>query len=203
MKAFNPWALFWRFVLFVGLVAPFVACHPVYVPRAQLQAGKASATQAGAVRAPAIAESRESRRSIPLPAASQLLFDDSRPGLLALRLSQDSVLLESSTADRVSGPESFPPPSPPSPQEKARGKAVFWMWIGLPAGVVALLFGLVRNWDLVALGGGAVAGACALGLFVAAHPVLFAVAGVGVALAVVGPWLWHTRIRPAIAAAPA
>lgn len=63
--------------------------------------------------------------------------------------------------------------------------------VGLAVG----LFGLVRGWDFVMYGGGAVAGACAFALFIQAHPLVFVVIGIGVALKIVGPLLWHTKLK--------
>lgn len=104
----------------------------------------------------------------------------------------------------VTGPSAFAPPAPPTPTDEAAGRASLFMRLGLVAGVAAAAFGLVRGWDWVAYGGGAIAIACVVGLSLAAVPPwLWTLFGIGAAACVIGPTIWHTKIKPKAFAAQA
>jgi len=70
-----------------------------------------------------------------------------------------------------------------------------WFWIGTLVGLAAGIFGLVRGWDLIMYGGGAIAAACLFAIFVQNYPWILAIIGIGAALAVAGPYLWHTKVK--------
>lgn len=97
---------------------------------------------------------------------------------------------------RATGPTSFTPPAPPTPTDEAAGRASLWFRLGLVAGIAAGIFGLVKGWDAVAIGGGAIAAACLVALSLAAIPVwVWITLGVGAAAIVGGPALWHLRVK--------
>lgn len=168
-------------------------------PFASIRSGAAELTQTGPALVPAKAETVTNRATIPLPAGTEIrvvpVFPDRPEQGFAFTLPSPAPLTVETVADRVSGPQAFTPPLPPSPSEISTGRAVLAYRIGLALGIAVALFGLVRGWDFVMYGGGTVAAGCAFGLFVESHPVLFAVLGIGVAVAVVGPYLWHTKLK--------
>lgn len=178
--------------------ALLVGCR-VSAPAGMVEAGGSKLTQTGAAQVPASAETVTNRATIPLPKGTEIrvvpVFPDRPEQGFAFTLPEAAPLMVESTAERVKGPQAFTPPAPPSPAEISTGRAVLGYRIGLALGIAAAIFGLVRGWDLVMYGGGAIAAGCAFGLFVQSHPVLFALLGVGVALAVVGPWLWHSKLK--------
>jgi MFS family permease len=78
------------------------------------------------------------------------------------------------------------------------------MRLGLVAGIAAGVFGLVKGWDFVAWGGGAIAAGCVAGMALASVPPwLWAVFGVGAAACVIGPVIWHTKLKPRAVPSPA
>lgn len=154
----------------------------------------ATVSQTGDAKTPAKVETNTSTRTVPLPAGTRIVFDE-KLGTVTLQLSQDSTLRTQTTIEKAEAPQAFTPPAPPTPQEEVAGKVHGWFWVGLVIGVAAGLFGLVRGWDFVMYGGLTVAAACAFALFVQAHPLVFVLIGLGVALKFVGPILWHTKLK--------
>jgi hypothetical protein len=59
---------------------------------------------------------------------------------------------------------------------------------------------LVRGWDFIAYGGGAIAAGCFTGMALASVPAwLWAVFGVGATACIIGPVIWHTKLKPTAA----
>ncbi len=163
-------------------------------PAARSTAGSAHIQQTGDAAQPAKASSDATAAKVPLPAGSVVSF--AADGSMSAKLSGESLFSAETRRDTVTGPQAFTPAAPPTPAEEAKGKAALWLRLGLVAGLAAGAFGLVKGWDLLGLGGGAVAGACFLGLSIEEMPVwLWIVLGVGGALAVAGPSLWHLRLK--------
>lgn len=187
-----------RLLLACWLLMP-AACAVIPKPakpaRAAVSAGSAAVSQSGAAEVPARATVAEKSNSVPLPAGSELLFDVELGRLAAVKLSQASTLTTSERTETAEAPRAFTPPAPPSPAEIAQGKAVLWAWAGLIAGAAAGLFGLVRGWDFVALGGATVAIACACAIFVVRHPAVFAVVGIGAGVICTAVAVWHLRLK--------
>lgn len=171
-------------------------------PAATIAAGGSSVTQTGTADVPARAEVMEESRSVPLPSGSELLIDE-RAGTVSVRLSSATTLTSATRTERAEAPRAYQPRAPPTPSDLADGRATLLYRVGLAVGLALGVFGLVRGWDLVMYGGGAIAAACAAGLFVARHPTLFAVIGLGAALAVVGPIIWHAKLKRLPTPAPA
>jgi hypothetical protein len=108
------------------------------------------------------------------------------------------------TESAATGPAAFEPPAPATPTEEAAGLASLWMRLGLVAGIAAGVFGLVKGWDFVAWGGGAIAAGCVAGMALASVPPwLWLVFGVGAAACIIGPVIWHTKLKPKVASSPA
>jgi len=193
MKALLPFLFALVFLLMpTGCkLVPYVAKSP----KATTTTGNATVTQTGDAATPAKAQSDTQTAVLPVPAGSVVTVNESA-GTLGVTLATDSTLTLSTRRDVVTGPQSFTLPAPPTPSDEAKGKAALWLRLGLVAGLAAGGFGLVKGWDLLGIGGACVAGACFLGLSIEAIPVwLWVVLGVGGALAVTGPALWHWKLK--------
>ncbi len=152
----------------------------------------------GDAKVPAKVDTKQTNTSIPLPEGSRFVFDQTL-NTMTLTLSKASSLSVQQTATAVQGPTAFEPEKGPTVSELAKAKGDFWtslgLKIGLALGVAGALFGLVRSWDLVMWGGTAVAGACAFGIFIEQHPLLLLFIGLGIAAALIGPLLWHVKLK--------
>lgn len=180
---------------FVGLVALalLVGCVKTR-SKGSIKSNQIELSSAGDVKEAAQGSQKKSETTVPVPANSTI---ESKPdGSVKITVSKPTELRSTTSDTSIS---TAVPPPPPSPEDEANAKATFWTTLGLRAAValgsVGLIFGLVKDWDLVAIGGGSVAGAGLFGLFVQRHPVLFIFIGLGVTCAIVGPWLWHTKLK--------
>lgn len=151
-------------------------------------------TQTGDAQVPASVSTKTATASIIVPAQS-IVWKNEQTGALEYRLAKDAPLTTVTRTEEAKAPTAFAPPAPPTPAELSDGKMVMFYRIGLVVGIAAALFGLVRDYTLVMIGGGCVAGACLFGLFVQSHPVLLIIIGLGVALKFVGPYIWHTQLK--------
>lgn len=135
---------------------------------------------------------------LPIPEGSTFVFNE-KLATVTLTVSKATSLALNRTETKVEGPKSFTPDKAPTIAEEKAAESDFWTMLGLRAGIAigaALgIFGLVRSWDMVMYGGIAISGACLFGLFVQKHPVLLAVIGLGVAACVIGPIIWHTKLK--------
>lgn len=176
-------------VIMPGCVSPKNWFHKV---SAVVKTPTTEVRQAGDVAQPAQVTTQTTKTDVPIPAGSTITIvtpaktDDKKP---------DPVLVSTSTTEHVVGPTSFQPSAPPTPSQLADGQVKIWFWIGLAIGLAAAIFGLVRDWNFVMYGGIAVASACAFAIFVQAHPLVFVVIGLGIALKFAGPWFWHTQMK--------
>ncbi len=147
---------------------------------------------------PAKVNTSQTNGIMSVPVGSVVVFDE-KLGTATLTLSKDTQIAVNRKETAVHGPVAFTPDKAPTISEelnaKSDAKMKIWYGIGMAVGVALAIFGLVRQWDLVMYGGVAIAGACAFCLFVQTHPVLFAVIGLGVAAAVIGPIIWHTKLK--------
>lgn len=177
-------------------------------PVAKVKAGLAAVAQRGAAEVPARAEVATSRASLPLPAGTRVEVAPPAPKAapdspfisqnlpVTVTLPAPSVLTVETTAERASAPQAFTPPPPPSPSDLAAGRALWIFRIAIFAGVVAGLFGLIRGWDFVAIGGGCIAAGGLLGLALDAVPAwLWAILGAGAAISATGWAVWHFKMR--------
>lgn len=179
----------------LGLLAGCTTARRVVSPVARLiTPSGVTVSQEGDAKTPAKVETNTATRTVPLPAGTSIIFDE-KLGTVTLQLSKDSTLRTETRIERAEAPQAFTPPAPPSPVEETAAKVHGWFWVGLVIGVAGALFGLVRHWDFVMYGGIAIAGGCAFALFVQAHPLVFVLIGLGVALKVVGPLVWHTKLK--------
>lgn len=202
--------VFWFILWVLSWLPMFAGCQSK--PFAAVRSAAGAVTQRGPVSVPARAETLTSTATLPLPAGSRVEVSNPAPAAapgggtsqggalsvpagLSVTLPEPAVLTVQTVQDRISGPQSFAPPSPPSPVEIAAGKAAWLYRLGLLIGAAVGVFGLVRGWDFVMYGGAAVAAACGFAMFAESHPVLFFVIGGGIVLAVVGPLLWHTKLK--------
>lgn len=151
-------------------------------------------TQTGDAQVPASVSTKTTTQSMTLPTGT-LVWQNREKDLIQYQLARDTPLTTTVRAEEAKAPQSFTPPAPPTPAEEADGKAVLYYRIGVVVGIAAALFGLVRDYTMVMVGGGCVAGACLFGLFVKSHPALLVIIGLGVALKFVGPILWHTQLK--------
>jgi hypothetical protein len=165
-----------------------------------------SATPSGGViltgdaQSPAKVNTAQTTSTLKLPEASTLVLNE-KLGTLTVTLSKASEMAVNRTETAVEGPKAFTPDKAPTISEEMDAKSDAKVKIGLYAcvliGGVAGIFGLVRNWNLVMMGGFATAAAGLFGLFVQRHPLILLVVGLGVALKIAGPFLWHTKLKHA------
>ena len=186
-----------RLCVVLALAALLTGCQtgPAAPARATATAPSGlTVSQSGAALVPATATAKDDARTVQIPAGTVAEFND-KLGTLRLTFSAASVLTQTVKTESVTAPQSFTPPAPPSPAEIADGRAVLWYRVGVVLGIAAGLFGLVRAWDFVMWGGLTVAAACLAGLFIQSHPILILFLGVGAALMVAGPALWHLKLK--------
>lgn len=143
-------------------------------------------------------EIKKDESVIILPEGSTFDFNE-KLGTIRLTLSKKSQITLNRTETAIEGPKSFTPDKAPTIQEEKRAESDFWTDIGMKVGMVLggaiALFGLVRGWDMVMLGGAAISGASMAGIFLSRNPGLFLLIGGGLALSVAGPYLWHTKLK--------
>lgn len=155
-------------------------------------------TLSGDAKIPAKVDTKKTDSVLTIPEGSRFEFNE-KLGIMSLLMAKASQIALNRTETAITGPIAFDPPKQPTVKEIAEAKSDYWtalgLKLGLAAGVAASLFGLVRGWDFVMYGGGCVAAACAFGIFVEKHPLLLALIGLGAAAAVVGPWIYHTKIK--------
>ena len=178
-------------------------CGIVKMPK-QAETPSVVISEAGGVRLdgdakqPAKVDTKNSDASFTIPEGSRFEFNE-KLGTMTLVLSKATQMTVNRKETHVEGPKSFDPPKQPTIQDQAEAKADFWTVLGLRTclaiGMGAALFGLVKDWNLVMYGGIALSGAGLFGLFVQRHPLLLALVGLGIALMVVGPTLWHTILK--------
>ena len=144
-------------------------------------------------------ETKQSEATLILPGGSTFDFNE-RLGTVRLTLSKASQMALNRTETAIDGPRSFVPDKAPTISEEKQAQSDYWVNLGMKAGLVLgaaiAIFGLVRGWDFVMYGGAALAAACGFGIFVEKHPTLLFIIGIGSALAVVGPIVWHTKLKP-------
>lgn len=192
-------------LLLIGLLLAGCALLPKSIrrnavpPAATVTAGAATVVQTGEAAQPASAKVETKAQSVTIPAGSTV-WQDKETGEFRYTLGAAVPLRFEARTESVNAPGAFQPPSAPSVAEEKAAQADYWTTLatraGLCLGLAAALFGLVKDWPLVMWGGAAIAGACLFALFVQRHPALLAVVGIGAALAVAGPYLWHTKIKP-------
>jgi hypothetical protein len=195
-----------RLVLALAALLTLAACQTgrktTTPPRAQASAGSVGVSQTGDAATPATATENVTRTETTIPPGSLVTVHPD--GSVTWTNAAPVALVSTHSQASATGPAAFTPPAPPTPAEEARGRVTLWLWLGLVAGAASGAFGLVRGWDVLAVGGGVIAAACVLGLALAACPPwLLFVLGLGVAACVIGPVLWHTKLKPRAPAAPA
>lgn len=152
----------------------------------------------GDAQTPPKVDTRKSDGRMTIPEGSRFELNE-KLGVMSLTMAKASEMVLNRTETAIQGPVAFTPDRGPTVREEMDAKAGFWIRLGLMAGAVggaaASIFGLVRAWDYVMYGGAAVSAACLFGLFVQTHPILLLIIGLGVAIAVAGPVLWHTKLK--------
>jgi hypothetical protein len=158
--------------------------------------------QKGPAEIPAAVEVADTVRTLPIPKGSQIVSNAEAHTITVLPAAP-TTLTETTRKETATGPQSFQPPAPPTPAEIATGRATLYFQFGIAGGLALALFGLVRGWDFVMYGGSAIAGGCTLALLIDRNPLMFALIGVGLALCIAGPLLWHTKLKRVIETEPA
>jgi hypothetical protein len=152
----------------------------------------------GDAQAPAKVATKKTDSKIGLPEGSKLEFNE-KLGVFSITLSKASEIALNRSETDIQGAVSYTPDKGPTVGEEAEARATFWTTLGLRAGSVLgaaiAIFGLVRGWNFVMYGGAAVSLACLFGIFQQRHPVLMLVIGLGIATAIAGPVIYHTRIK--------
>lgn len=151
-------------------------------------------TQTGDAQVPASVSTKTATQTMTLPAQSAV-WVNAQTGALEYRLSKDTPITTVTKTEEAKAPQAFTPPAPPTLADESEAKMVLFYRIGLCVGIAGALFGLVRDYTFVMIGGSCVAGACLFGLFVQSHPALLVIIGCGIALKFVGPYIWHTQLK--------
>lgn len=185
------------FFLLLGCSFTPKRSQPV-VPPAVTVTPDGGVTTTGDAKVPANVTTNRTISTLPLPKDSSFVLND-KLGTMTLTLPAVSAITTTTNTTSVVGPTAFTPDALPTAKDLADAKQHFWVQLGLKlglaAGTAASLFGLVRQWTLLMLGGGVVAAACGFGLFIEQHPILLLVIGLGVAAAIVGPIIYHFTIK--------
>lgn len=159
---------------------------------------KGSTNISGDAKTPGKVDTKQTDGIMTIPEGSRFEFNE-KLGTMSLVMAKASQMTLNRKETAIQGPIAFDPPKQPTVKELSEAKSDYWTSLGLKAGLaigVALgLFGLVRHWDLIMYGGACVAGGCAFGIFVEKHPVILMVIGLGVAASIVGPLIYHTKIK--------
>lgn len=144
-------------------------------------------------------DTKETDVVMPIPEGSRIERDE-KSGITSITLAKATQMAVNRTETAIKGPVAFDPPKAPTVQEVAKAesdtKTRGWLWIGMIGGGALAAFGMVRAWDLVMYGGGSVAAACAVGVFMVNHPIIAFVVVAGVVVAIVGPAIYHLKIKP-------
>lgn len=160
------------------------------------EAGKVEVS--GDAKTPSKVDTKKTDGRMTIPEGSRFEFNE-KLGVMTLVMAKASEMAVNRTETAVQGPVAFTPDKGPTVGEEMDAKSDFWTKLGLQIALVvggaAAIFGLVRGWDLVMYGGMALSGSALFGLFVQKHPTLLIFLGIGAALIVVGPWLWHTKLK--------
>lgn len=195
--------------LFLALLLT-AGCQPIdwskYAPKPESPkvtvSEKGAVTLSGDTSKPADVKTATSTGSMTLPEGSSIVFNE-KLGTLSVVMAKASQIALNRTETAVKGPEAFEPAKPPSAQEIADAEAEAStkkkLYLALFAGLALAIFGLVRHWDLVMYGGGAIALAAYIGLVVVKslkdHPWIGQVITAGIVLAVAGPLVYHLKIK--------
>lgn len=143
-------------------------------------------------------DTKKTDSKMALPEGTRLEFNE-KLGVFSITLSKPSELALNRSETAIQGPVAFTPDKAPTIAEEKEAQADFWTTLGLRVGMAlgaaVAIFGLVRAWDYVMFGGAAVSGACLFGLFVQKHPGLLLIIGIGASLCIVGPLVWHTKLK--------
>jgi hypothetical protein len=152
----------------------------------------------GAAKTPAKVNTDTSDTVLTIPEGSNFVFNE-KLGTLSLTISKATQMTVKRVETAIEGPVAFDPPKQPTVGEIKDAQADFYtvlaLRIGAFLGIAAAIFGLVRGWDFVMLGGGIVAASSLFGLFVQKHPLLVGIICVGATLAASGVWVWHTKLK--------
>lgn len=147
-------------------------------------------TTTGDTPTPPKSEITKTKTTLPLALGQALVFD-SRNGKLELTLSRDVTLTNEVTQTKIEGPTSFKPPAPPTISDVKKEERKTYLYVVLFLGVAAAIFGLVRDWHVLMVGGACVAGAAYLGIFVTDHPVITILVCAAGGFMVAGPYVYH------------
>lgn len=163
-------------------------------PAATISTPAAQVTQTGTAAVPASAGVTTEARAVPLPAGSEITFNE-KLGTVTLKLSRDSALSTETRTEHVTGPQSFDPPAPPTPAEQAKGFGVRAFWVGA---LICLALAGLSAWagHYLAAGCFGLAGVAlpVLASFVASTAAMLA--GVGLVAAGAGLFIaWHVIAR--------
>ncbi len=160
--------------------------------------GDGSITMSGDTPAPAKVDTTSTGSVMPIPEGSTFVFNE-KLGTMSLTVSKATQIALNRKETVVQGAAAFTPDKAPTVKEEKDAQSDYWVKLGLYACVLvggcSAIFGLVRGWNLVMIGGIAVLGSGLFGLFIQRHPLLLLAIGLGVALKFVGPILWHTKLK--------
>ena len=169
--------------------------------KATIKTPTTTLTQVGDVAVPANVTTTTTKTEAPIPPGSKITIETPQvltptPGDYGR--SPLPIMSQTVHTEQITAPTSFTPPVGPTLSDQTDSTLKLWSWIGVIIGAVAGIFGLVRGWNLVAIGGACVASACLIALFIHAYPWLFILIGLGVGLKFAGPYIWHTQIKPTL-----
>lgn len=170
--------------------------HIAETPKVEVRGGDVQVS--GDAQVPAKVDTKKTDTVLPIPEGSTFVFNE-KLGTLTMTLAKATQMTLNRTETAIEGPKSFTPDKGATIGEEKSAQADYWTLLGLRAGVAlgmaVAIFGLVRHWDLLMYGGGAVAAACLFGLFVEKHPLILIFIGLGVGACVIGPTIWHLKLK--------
>gem|GEM_PF-2670015 len=193
-------------VLAACCLAAFTGCNTLRPaaksPETTATAGGVSLSQSGDAAQPAHASETTTTTATVIPPGVPVTWH--ADGSVTFTPAAPLNLVTTRTEANATGPAAFTPPAPPTPTEEAAGRASLWMRLGLVGGIALGVFGIVRGWDFVGYGGGAIAAGCVAGLALASVPPwLWLVFGGAAAACVLGPIIWHWKLKPRPPTTPA
>jgi hypothetical protein len=158
--------------------------------------------QTGAAAKPATAARKQVRVETFIPPGVEVsAWTDGR---ISWKTTAPQPVATTTTDESAAGPQSFTPAAPPTPSEEADGQARLYAWLAIIIGGAAGIFGAVRAWPMVGIGGGCVAAAGVAVVALGSIPEwVWTVLSVGLVVAVAGPLIWRFHLqRERLAAAP-
>lgn len=150
----------------------------------------ANVTMTGDAKTPSKVDTNVTVSSLQLPSGQNIRFNASL-GTYDFTLSQPTTIETKATNTKVEGGIAYDPPKAPTLSEVKTETRKTWLYIAGFIGCAAALYGLIKDWHVVMVGGLCVAGAAVVGITISDYPWILPVICVAAGFAVAGPYIWH------------